>query len=107
MADRERHVRLHLGITEGPAAPIVALEREIRLQEGGNRVVVDLAGLPLGRGRYAVWMGAFGHRMSDELIPWHPEAHIEITGPSADPPPPGVSRVGPVHVGARWSVDAT
>ena len=104
-SDQDRHVRLHLGVTEGPAAPIVALEREVTLRKGSTRVVVELDGLPLGRGRYAVWMGLFGVRMA-EIIPWHPESHIEVSGPEADPAPPGVSRVGPVHVGARWRVEA-
>ena len=106
-ADRERHVRLHLGVTEGPAAPIIALEREVTLRGGRNRVVVELAGLPLGRGRYAIWLGATGPRPSDEVIPWHPEGGFELAGPVADPAPPGVSRVSPVHVGARWSVEGS
>ena len=105
VSDSDRAARLHLGVTEGPAAPIVALEREVTLRKGANRVVVELDGLPLGRGRYAVWMGVFGYGMT-EIIPWHPEAHVEVSGPEADPAPPGVSRVGPVHVGARWRVEA-
>jgi ABC-type polysaccharide/polyol phosphate transport system ATPase subunit len=103
--DLDLPVRVHLGITEGPAAPIVALEREITLRKGSNHVSVELAGLPLGRGRYAVWMGVFSPGMT-EVIAWHPEAHIEVSGPLADPAPPGVSRVGPVHVAARWRVEA-
>jgi len=103
-ADRARRAHLHVGITEGPASPIISVEREVTFSPGATRVTIELAGLPLGRGRYAVWMGAFDQRMS-ELIPWHPEASIEITGAAADESPPGVSRVGPVHVGARWTVE--
>jgi ABC-type polysaccharide/polyol phosphate transport system ATPase subunit len=104
-SDGDRKVRLHLGITEGPAAPILALERELGLVAGTNRVTVTLDGLPVGRGRYAVWMGASSAFVTDELIPWHPEAHIEVTGPLADPAPPGVSRIAPVQIGARWTVE--
>jgi ABC-2 type transport system ATP-binding protein len=104
-SDRARYLRLHLGITEGPAAPVVALVREVHVHPGRTRVSVDLPGLPLGRGRYAVWVGATGPRPSDEIVPWHPEADIEITGAEADPAPPGVSRVSPVQVGARWTVE--
>ena len=103
--DVERRVRLHVGITEGPAAPVIALEREIVLKAGASRVLIELGGLPLGKGRYALWVGASGTRASDDLIPWHPETDLEVIGPEADPPPPGVSRVAPVQVGARWSVD--
>jgi ABC-type sulfate/molybdate transport systems ATPase subunit len=106
-ADHDRPVRLHLGVTEGPSAPIIALEREVHLRAGRNRVTVELAGLPLGRGRYAIWVGATGPHSSAELIPWHPEGGFELTGPMADPAPPGVSRVAPVQVGARWSVEGT
>jgi ABC-type polysaccharide/polyol phosphate transport system ATPase subunit len=104
-SDIDRRIRLHVGITEGPAAPVIALEREIVLTRGGSRVQIDLGGLPLGRGRYALWVGASGPRDSDDLIPWRPEADLEVVGPEADPPPPGVSRVAPVQVGARWSVE--
>ena len=105
-SDRDRYLRLHLGITEGPSAPLLALEREITLKEGVSRVEVELGGLPLGRGRYALWIGASGYRSSDDVIPWHPEADLEVVGPAADPPPPGVSRVAPLQVGSRWSVQA-
>lgn len=102
-SDVDRKIRLHLGITEGPAAPILALEREVALTAGASTITIELDGLPIGRGRYAVWMGASS--ATDEVIPWHPAADIEVTGPAADPAPPGVSRVAPLQVGARWRVD--
>jgi ABC-type polysaccharide/polyol phosphate transport system ATPase subunit len=104
-AERAQRVLIHLGITEGPAAPVMALQRELVLSAGATTVTIELDGLPLGRGRYAVWMGASSatRRASpDELIPWHPSTDIEVTGPVADPAPPGVSRAAPLHVGARW-----
>ena len=103
--DQERRVRLHVGLTEGPAAPLLALQRELALPAGSSRVLLDLDGLPVGRGRYAVWMGASTASGSDELIPWHPEADVEVVGPVADAAPPGVSRIAPLHVGARWVVE--
>ena len=45
-SDQDRHVRLHLGMTEGPAAPIIALEREVTLRKGSTRVVVELGRAP-------------------------------------------------------------
>jgi hypothetical protein len=105
-SDRDRGILLHLGITEGPAAPLIALQREVLLHEGTTRVSVELGGLPLGKGRYALWVGASGHRSAD-LVPWHPELDLEVSGPDADPPPPGVSRVAPLQVGARWKVEGS
>jgi ABC-2 type transport system ATP-binding protein len=104
-ADEARRVRLHLGFTEGPAAPIVALQREIDLAAGATRVIVELDGLPLGRGRYALWVGATRLSGAEELIPWHPESDLEVSGPQADAAPPGVSGVAPIHVAARWVVE--
>lgn len=103
-ADQDLKVRLHVGVTEGPAGPIIALERELVVTQGRNTIVLDLDGLPLGRGRYALWVGA-STAADDDLIPWHPETDIEVSGPLADPAPPGVSRVAPVQVGARWVVE--
>jgi ABC-type polysaccharide/polyol phosphate transport system ATPase subunit len=104
-SERDRSVRVHLGITDGPAAPIVALQRDLQLPAGESRVSVALDGLPLGRGRYAIWLGVLDEQRGDELVPWHPEGDLEVAGALADAAPPGVARVAPVQVPARWAVE--
>jgi hypothetical protein len=37
-----------------------------------------------------------------DLTPWHPVAKFEVLGPSLDPSLPGVMRLSPVYVDARW-----
>jgi ABC-2 type transport system ATP-binding protein len=104
-SDAPRDVRIHLGVTEGPAAPILSLRHAVQLPAGESTVVVDLDGLPLGRGRYALWLGVVDDHRGRDLVPWHPEADIDVVGALADPAPPGVARLAPLQVGARWTID--
>jgi hypothetical protein len=41
-----------------------------------------------------------------ELMRWHPAAHFDVVGPDLDVGPPGIVRLAPVHVGAKWRVEA-
>jgi len=94
-----------LGVSEGPAAPVFLLSQDTQLNadaEMNIRCRIDR--LPLPRGRYFLWMGVFA-RFHGEQLAWHPVAHFDVTGQDLDPGPPGLVRLAPVHVPARWEVD--
>jgi ABC-2 type transport system ATP-binding protein len=103
-ADRPRAIGLCLGITEGTAAPVVALRRDVDVDEEPRRVTVTIADLPLAGGRYAVWLGVLAPDGAD-LVHWHPTVDLVVSGPDLDPLPGGVARLAPVHVDAHWVVD--
>jgi hypothetical protein len=57
--------------------------------------------LPLPRGRYFIWMGAFDEAGASRMR-WHPAAPLDVEGSPRQPPPRGVMLLSPVHVSARW-----
>ncbi|CAN5742329.1 hypothetical protein BH20ACT2_BH20ACT2_09940 [soil metagenome] len=93
---------LCLGVSEGPAAPIFSLSREMTLNRGETEARCSIARLPLPQGRYYLW-AAFQGRL--DPMPWHPAARFEVLGPRLDPPPQAVMRLAPVHVDARWQIE--
>lgn len=106
LGHKSRPAFLHLGVTEGTAAPIFSIGREIDLGEGEVEVRCSVANLPLPRGRYYLWVGLTGSRpRSEELMAWHPVAHFDVIGPDLDPTPRAVARPSPVHVQADWEID--
>ena len=98
---------LHVGITEGTAAPIFSLRRDLSLVPGETEVRLTIERLPLPRGRFYIWAGMFGPKKGKDALPWHPIAHVDVTGPLLDKPPRAVARQAPVHVAAHWDVDRT
>lgn len=94
-----------LGVSEGPANPIFALTRSVELRDGENTLQVRVDNVPLPRGRYYVWLGAFapGNRVQ---MPWHPAAPLDVAGPQRKAPPRGVMLLSPVHVTAEWNTVA-
>jgi len=102
-ADGPVSVELCIGVSEGPANPIFALTRDIQLQRGSNDVRVTVDNVPLPRGRYYVWTGAFAPGLGAKM-PWHPSAPLDIAGPVRQAPPRGVMLLSPVHVTAGWEV---
>ena len=101
--DVARRGALILGVSDGPPSPIVVVRREVDLPAESTTATVTLHDLPLGRGRYAVWV-AFHDTTGDELLAWRPLADIDVGGSDLDAPPPGVSRQAPVHVAADWRI---
>lgn len=97
------HGTLQLGISQGPASPLLLVKREVEL--AGAEVVVRcvLPSVPLAAGRYYVWLGVFTEVGAD-LMPWHPAAHFDITGPPLVAAPKGIVRLAPIHVDADWTV---
>lgn len=92
---------LYLGVSEGSAAPVFSLRREIDLSDGYTYAACSIKSLPLPRGRYFLWVAITDPDGSD-LTPWHPAASFDVQGGELDPVLPGVMRLSPVHVDARW-----
>ncbi len=95
--------RFFLGVSEGPAAPVFLLSRDLHLGPGETEIRCSIARLPLPRGRFYLWMGVVD-RMGADLLPWHPAAHFDVVGPDLDEPPRAVVRLAPVHVEAGWEI---
>jgi ABC-2 type transport system ATP-binding protein len=100
-SDDERQVAACIGVSEGTAAPVIMLRRDTSLRKGTNSLRCAIERVPLPRGRYSVWFGAFD-RSGGDLVPWHPVADVDVHGPDLDPAPSGVVRLAPVHVQATW-----
>jgi len=96
---------LHVGITEGTAAPIFSLRRDLALTAGETEVRLTIERLPLPRGRFYIWAGMFAPKKGSDALPWHPVAHVDVSGPVLDKPPRAVARLAPVHVAAHWDVE--
>jgi hypothetical protein len=100
---------IHIGISEGTATPILLVNPggETMLEPGETRVRCAIESAPLPRGRYYVWVGAYRLTTDgEELVAWQPVTHFDLYGPELSPPPLGIVRVGPVHVGSTWELGA-
>jgi hypothetical protein len=89
-------------------APIFLINpgREIPLGPGSTPIRCSIGVLPLPRGRFYVWVGAYqGSEMGPELFPWQPVGNFDVYGPDLDPAPPAVVRLAPVHVSSEWATD--
>jgi ABC-type polysaccharide/polyol phosphate transport system ATPase subunit len=94
-----------LGISEGTAAPVFVLRRDLQLRSGAMRTSCLIHHLPVPRGRFYVWIGILDSRGAD-LLPWHPAAYFDVAGPSLDRGPRGVPRLAPIYVKASWNVSS-
>ncbi len=92
-----------VGITEGTAAPIILLERQLHLAEGRTDVRCSIASLPLPRGRFYVWVVAYDVKRT--LLPWQPAGSFDVVGPDLDRSPHGIVQLAPVHVETTWDED--
>lgn len=97
----DRPSAVFIGISEGTASPALLLRRNLHLAPGETAISCAIHYLPLPRGRYYLWVGAFDDKRV--LLPWHPAARFDVTGPDLDRPPYGVMRLAPVHVDATWN----
>jgi len=102
-SDARRTVRLYLGLTEAVPSPIFVVERDFDLLSGETEVRCRIGGLPVPRGRFAVWAAVMSEDGRD-LVPWRPIAELDVMGPTMDPAPGGVARAAPVVVDAAWEV---
>ncbi|HWG73757.1 MAG TPA: ABC transporter ATP-binding protein [Acidimicrobiales bacterium] len=97
----DQRIVLFIGISEGSAAPVFSLRREYVLDEGVTETKCVIGALPLPRGRYFAW-AAITDPAGADLTPWHPVTCFDVLGPDLDAALPGVMRLSPVHVDARW-----
>lgn len=97
---------VHIGVSEGPAMPILHVRRDVGLPAGNVLVGCTLDDVPLARGRFYVWIGvqAKGRRTRD-LLAWSPAAHFDVVGPDLEPVPSGVVRAAPVYTSATWNLE--
>jgi ABC-type polysaccharide/polyol phosphate transport system ATPase subunit len=101
---------LYLGVTEGTASPVFVVSpgREIPVRPGRNVVRCSIDRLPLPRGRFFLWLGAYdGSTNGPELIGWQSAAPFEVYGPELDEAPVAVVRLSPVQVGSTWSLESS
>jgi ABC-2 type transport system ATP-binding protein len=99
-ARRQRAV-LYLGVSEGSAAPVFSIRREVLLDEGLNSSSCTIGALPLPRGRYYLWT-ALTDPAGADLTPWHPVTTFDVLGAELDEGLPGVMRLSPVYVDTTW-----
>jgi ABC-2 type transport system ATP-binding protein len=101
---REQRVVAFIGVSEGSAAPVFSLSRELLLGAGVNASSCTIDALPLPRGQYTVWV-ALTDTVGADLTPWHPVTNFGVLGADLDPGLPGVMRLSPVYVDAHWERD--
>jgi ABC-type polysaccharide/polyol phosphate transport system ATPase subunit len=102
---KARTGRVFVGVSEGPAAPVFILRRDLHLIPGETEVRCSVARLPLPRGRFYMWTGIYDN-LGHELLPWHPAGRFDVVGPELDEAPRAIARLAPVYVDAAWSVEA-
>ena len=109
-AEASHRTWLYLGVTEGTASPILVVSpgRELPIQPGRNVVRCTVDRLPLPRGRFFLWVGAYeGSTDGPELIGWQSAAPFEVYGPELDEAPVAVMRLSPVQVSSDWSLESS
>jgi ABC-2 type transport system ATP-binding protein len=100
---RDRRALVLVGISEGPASPIILVSNQIALRAGETvDVQCDIDRLPIPGGHYYLWVGAF--RGNKDLLPWHPVASFEVFGRRLDRAPSAIVRLGPVAVQTNWKI---
>lgn len=101
-SDEARSASVCLGVSEGTAAPAILVTRQLELF-GETEVRCSIGHLPLAKGRYFLWVGAFdGNR---ELLPWQPVNRFDVVGPAIQAAPHGIVRSVPILVDAAWEED--
>jgi ABC-type polysaccharide/polyol phosphate transport system ATPase subunit len=108
-ADAAHRAWLYLGVTEGTASPIFVVSpgRELPLQPGRNVVRCSVDRLPLPRGRFYLWVGAYeGSTDGPELVGWQSALPFDVYGPELDEAPIAVMRLSPVQVSSSWSLES-
>jgi ABC-type polysaccharide/polyol phosphate transport system ATPase subunit len=99
---------IYLGISEGAATPIFLVNpgKETLVEPGETHVRCSIARLPLPRGRYYVWAGAYrGWTDGEELVAWQPIARFDAHGPELDAAPRSIVRLAPVYVDSSWVIE--
>jgi len=95
---------VHLGVSEGTAAPVFTVQASLNLTPGRHEIRCELPHLPLPAGTFFAWTGAFDERKRD-LLPWQPAVAFDVEGPRLLPAPTAVVRRAPLLIESRWTVD--
>jgi ABC-type polysaccharide/polyol phosphate transport system ATPase subunit len=99
-------VSFFVGVSEGTSTPVFLERKDGNVPGGDFELRCRLRHLPVPKGRYSVWVGAWGHtRTRKEMLPWQPVASFQSFGPDHLPPPPGVTLLSPVYVAADWELN--
>jgi ABC-2 type transport system ATP-binding protein len=101
---RQQRAVAFIGVSEGSAAPVFSISRELFLEAGTTSSSCTIDELPLPRGQYSVWV-AITDTVGSDLAPWHPVTNFGVLGADLDPGLPGVMRLSPVYVDAHWEGD--
>jgi ABC-type polysaccharide/polyol phosphate transport system ATPase subunit len=107
-SDGDYRAWIYLGVSEGTASPIFMINpgHEAALRPGDVRVRCEIGSLPLPRGRFYLWLGAYeGTQHGAELMSWQPVASFDVHGPEIDPTPLAVVRLAPVHLPSQWTIE--
>jgi ABC-type polysaccharide/polyol phosphate transport system ATPase subunit len=105
--EEENQAWVYVGVSEGTASPIFVLNpgREVLLPPGETDFSVNIARLPLPRGRYYIWVAAYkGWTNGAELLGWQPVTHVDVHGPELDAAPRAVVRLAPLYVESSWEI---
>jgi ABC-2 type transport system ATP-binding protein len=101
-SDADRDARIAIGVSEGPAAPIFIVTQQAHLRNGHTTLRCTIDSLPLPRGRFFMWSGAYD-TSGRRIMTWHPVAPMSVTGVDRIQPPTGVQLMSPITVKASWS----
>jgi ABC-type polysaccharide/polyol phosphate transport system ATPase subunit len=98
-----RIAKINLGVSEGPATPAFLLGHETHLPAGQTEIRCRVPFLPLPRGRFYLWLGAYEYEV--DLLPWSPVSQFDVLGPELIPTPRGVLRMAPIQLTPTWEVE--
>ena len=103
-SDAARSGSICVGVSDGPATPFFLVRRDLELTAGETEVRLEIANLPLPRGRFYVWASVLDG-ISRDLLTWHPATHFDVAGPDLDTSPRAIMRLSPIHIDAQIHVD--
>ena len=99
----DRRARLVVGISEGTPSPILLAAEMVTITPTGVDIRCRFDRIPLPRGQYYVWVGVFKGRQ--DVLPWHPVAKFEVSGPELVRAPSAIVRLAPVVTSASFEVE--
>jgi ABC-type polysaccharide/polyol phosphate transport system ATPase subunit len=103
-SDAPRSGSICVGVSDGPATPFFLVRRDLDLAAGETEVRLEIANLPLPRGRFYVWVSVLD-AVGRDLLTWHPATQFDVAGPDLDSSPRAIMRLSPIHVDAEMQVE--
>jgi ABC-2 type transport system ATP-binding protein len=102
-SDEARRIEMFLGVSENSASPVFTVRRHLDLPKGTSKLSCVLDRVPIARGHYALWGGAYGTD-GRALADWQPLVTFHAEGEDLSPAPRAVVRLAPVVVDAHWEL---